>query len=224
MPSYAPDQAPIVIETAPHPDAVVIWMHGLGADGHDFESIVPALGLPDPTAIRFIFPNAPVRPVTINNNMPMRAWYDIVALGGSAREDEQGIRESGQMIAAMVDEQIAQGIDSRRIVIAGFSQGGAIALFAGTRCQKPLAGVMALSTYLVLGETLAEERSTANQEVPILMVHGVHDQVVPLDRGRQAQQALEALDYKVQWEDYPMAHEVCMPEVQVISAWLQEVL
>lgn len=224
MPGSNTDDAPIIIETAPHPDAAVIWLHGLGADGHDFESIVPAIGLPDPTAIRFIFPNAPIRPVTINNGMPMRAWYDIIAIGGGAREDEAGIRQSGEIVTAMVDEQIAAGIDARRIVIAGFSQGGAIALFAGARCKQALAGVMALSTYLVLGDKLANEKSEASLEVPILMIHGVHDQVVPLDRGRHAQQSLEALDYEVQWEDYPMGHEVCMPEVQVISEWLQKIL
>ena len=224
MPAYAPDAAPIVIETAPHPDAAVIWMHGLGADGHDFESIVPALGLPDPSAIRFIFPNAPVRPVTINNNIPMRAWYDIITLGGGAREDEQGIRESGDYINTLIDEQIALGIESNRIVVAGFSQGGAIALYVGTRASQPLAGIMALSTYLVLGDQLASASTPASREQPILMVHGAHDQVVPMDRGLQARQLLEAQGHQVQWHDYPMAHEVCMPEVQVISAWLQQVL
>lgn len=224
MPAYAPDAAPIIVETAPHPDAAVIWMHGLGADGHDFEAIVPALGLPDPMAIRFIFPNAPVRPVTINNNIPMRAWYDIIALGGGAREDEEGIRESGDQVNALIEQQMAQGIESSRIVIAGFSQGGAIALYAGTRTTRPLAGVMALSTYLVLGGQLAAESTAASREVPVLMVHGAHDQVVPMDRGLQARQQLEEQGYEVQWHDYPMAHEVCMPEVQVISAWLQQVL
>lgn len=217
-------EAPVVLETAPHPDATVIWLHGLGADGHDFESIVPALELPDPMAIRFIFPHAPVRPVTLNNNIPMRAWYDIIAMGGNAREDEEGIRQSGDLVAAMIEEQVAAGIDSKRIIVAGFSQGGAIALYAGTRSERPLAGIMALSTYLVLADKLAGEKTAANQEVPVLMVHGLHDQVVLIDRGRQAQHALEESDYDVQWEDYPMAHEVCMPEIEVISAWLQRVL
>ncbi len=214
-------EAPVIIETGPHPDATVIWLHGLGADGHDFETIVPALDLPAPAAIRFIFPHAPVRPVTLNNGMPMRAWYDIISLGGGARQDEEGIRASGDMVHAMIEEQVAAGIDPSRIVIAGFSQGGAIALYAGTRSERKLAGIMALSTYLVLADKLAAERTTVAAQVPILMVHGLHDQVVPLDRGRQARQALEALDYDVQWHDYPMGHEVCMPEVQEISAWLQ---
>lgn len=217
-------EAPVVIETGPHPDATVIWLHGLGADGHDFETIVPALDLPAPAAIRFIFPHAPVRPVTLNNGMPMRAWYDIISLGGNARQDEEGIRASGDLVHAMIEEQVAAGIDPARIVVAGFSQGGAIALYAGTRSERKLAGIMALSTYLVLGDKLAAERTAASAEVPILMVHGLHDQVVPLDRGRQARQALEALDYEVQWHDYPMGHEVCMPEVQEISAWLQRLL
>ncbi|MFK7963742.1 MAG: alpha/beta hydrolase [Burkholderiaceae bacterium] len=222
--TVTPQDPPIVLETGPHPDAAVIWLHGLGADGHDFEAIVPALGLPEPMAIRFIFPHAPVRPVTLNNGMAMRAWYDIIALGGQAREDDEGIRASGQVIEEMIDQQIASGISANRIVIAGFSQGGAIALYAGTRSTQRLAGVMALSTYLVLADKLAEEKSSENQDVPILMVHGLHDQVVPLERGRMALDALQSQDYSVQWEDYPMGHEVCMPEVQVISKWLQTVL
>lgn len=222
--TLTPQDPPIVLETGPHPDAAVIWLHGLGADGHDFESIVPALALPEPLAVRFIFPNAPVRPVTLNNGMAMRAWYDIIALGGGAREDEEGIRASGDAVQAMIDEQIASGIEAGRIVVAGFSQGGAIALYAGARSKQRLAGVMALSTYLVLADKLAGEKSAENQDVPVLMVHGLHDQVVPLDRGRMAHEALKAQGYEVQWEDYPMGHEVCMPEVEKISEWLQRVL
>lgn len=222
--TLTPQDPPIILETGPHPDAAVIWLHGLGADGHDFESIVPALGLPEPLAVRFIFPNAPVRPVTLNNGIAMRAWYDIIALGGNSREDEEGIRASGDAVQAMIDDQIASGIEAGRIVVAGFSQGGAIALYAGARSKQRLAGVMALSTYLVLADKLADEKSAENQDVPVLMVHGLHDQVVPLDRGRMAHEALKAQGYEVQWEDYPMGHEVCMPEVEQISKWLQRVL
>lgn len=216
--------APIVVETGAHPDAAVIWMHGLGADGHDFEPIVPALELPAPMAVRFIFPNAPIRPVTINNGFPMRAWYDIISLGGQGPEDREGIAASAASVDALIEQQIAAGIPPARIVLAGFSQGGAIALYAGTRSRHKLAGIMALSTYLVLADSLGAERTDESAEVPILMVHGTHDQVVPYDRGSQARAALEQQGYAVQWHEYPMAHEVCMPEVQEISAWLQRIL
>jgi phospholipase/carboxylesterase len=208
----------IQIETGSQPQAAVIWLHGLGADGHDFEPIVPELRLAKP--VRFVFPHAPVRAVTINQGMRMRAWYDILQLGGGP-EDEAGLRASQKLTEELIR---AQAMPAERIVLAGFSQGGAIALLAGLRYGERLAGIMALSTYLPLAGTLAAERAPANADVPIFMAHGQYDDLIPLQRAQASRERLEKLGYAVEWHDYPMPHSVCAPEVADISAFLARVL
>ena len=208
----------IEITTGDAPRLAVLWLHGLGADGHDFEPIVPELGLRFP--VRFVFPHAPVRPVTINGGMQMRAWYDILGFDRRAKEDAAGIRASAAAIAELIDREIERGMSSDRIVLAGFSQGGAIALHTALRETRPLAGVLALSTYLPLAATVASERSAANAGLPIFIAHGTDDPVLPLELGETSRRALEALGYAVDWHAYPMAHSVCMEEVSAIGAWL----
>jgi phospholipase/carboxylesterase len=206
----------VEIETGPDPAAAVIWLHGLGADGHDFEPIVPELELAQP--VRFVFPHAPVRPVTINQGMRMRAWYDIFQLGGGP-EDEAGIRASQKMLEALIEKE-----SGRKIVLAGFSQGGAIVLQTALRHPGRLAGVLALSSYLPLAGTLAKERSEASQELPIFMAHGQFDDIIPLRRAEASRDALIALGYKVDWHAYPMPHSVCAPEIADIGEFLGRVL
>ena len=213
----------IEVESGPRPDAAVLWLHGLGADGHDFGPVVPELRLPDRLAVRFVFPHAPVRPVTINMGARMRAWYDIQQLGGG-KEDEAGIRDSQQLLEGLIRGEMSRGIAPDRIVLAGFSQGGAIALQTALRHQDRLAGVLALSTYLPLAAQLEAERSTANRELPIFMAHGWHDPMIPIDRARHSRQALEGLGYRVEWREYPMPHSVCAEEISDISGWLAKVL
>jgi phospholipase/carboxylesterase len=214
-------EAAVVLEPATTPDAAVIWLHGLGADGYDFVPIVEELRLPSTMPVRFIFPHAQPRPVTINNGFVMRAWYDITSLGPDRKEDEGGIRESADVVRKYVEQENARGIVSNRIVIAGFSQGGAIALQAALRHPQRLAGVMALSTYLPLQQTLAAEAAPANRDVPILVCHGLRDGVVPATMGKAARDTLQGLGYPVEWQAYPMEHQVCMEEVLDISKWLQ---
>jgi phospholipase/carboxylesterase len=211
----------VEIETGSPPRAAVIWLHGLGADGHDFEPIVPELRLKQ--AVRFVFPHAPEQPVTINQGMRMRAWYDIFQFGGG-REDDKGIRASQALIEKMISEEVKRGISENKIVLAGFSQGGAIALQTALRYPKPLAGVMALSTYLPLAATLPAERAAANAEVPILMAHGSYDDIIPIQRARDSRSFLEKLGYRIEWHDYPMPHSVCGEEVRDISAFLAKLL
>jgi phospholipase/carboxylesterase len=208
----------IEITTGDAPRLAVLWLHGLGADGHDFEPIVPELRLR--FAVRFVFPHAPVRPVTINGGMQMRAWYDILGFDRRAKEDAAGIRASAAAVAELVDREIERGMPSDGIVLAGFSQGGAIALHTALRESRPLAGVLALSTYLPLAATLARERNAANAAIPLFMAHGTDDPVLPLELAENSRRALEALDYAVDWHAYPMAHSVCMEEVGAIGAWL----
>lgn len=205
------------------PDATVIWMHGLGADGHDFEPIVAALDLPPRLAVRFVFPHAPVRPVTINNGMSMRAWYDIFSLGGG-HEDEAGLRATQQHIESLIAHERARGIAADRIVLAGFSQGGAVALMTALRFPERLAGVMALSTYLPLVEKLAAERQLMNADLPVFMAHGKEDEIISIDRATSSRDALMALGYPVEWVSYAMGHAVCPQEVADIGAWLGRVL
>jgi len=211
------------IETAPHPGAAVIWLHGLGADGHDFEPIVPELGLPASKPVRFVFPNAPLRPVTINMGMRMPAWYDIVQLGGGP-EDESGIRESQGILEDLISIQLMRGIAANRIVLAGFSQGGAIALQTGLRHPERLAGLLALSTYLPLAAKLEKQRAAANQDLPIFMAHGAYDEMIPIDRALRSRDALQALGYAPEWREYPMAHSVCPQEIADIAAFLLGIL
>ena len=213
----------IEIETGARPDAAVIWLHGLGADGHDFEPIVPELRLPAALQLRFIFPHASVRPVTINQGMRMRAWYDIFQFG-PGREDEAGIGESARAVLQLIDEQIKRGINSRRIVLAGFSQGGAIALHTALRYSSPLAGVLALSTYLPLAVSLQDELKEANRQVPIFIAHGTYDDVIPLQRAEQSRKALGDAGFSVKWRTYPMAHSVCAEEIADIASFLAKIL
>ena len=208
----------IEITTGDAPRLAVLWLHGLGADGHDFEPIVPELRLRLP--VRFVFPHAPVRPVTINGGMQMRAWYDILGFSAQAKEDSAGIRASAAAVTELVDREIERGMPAERIVLAGFSQGGAIALHTALRDPRPLAGVLALSTYLPLAATLASERSAANASIPLFMAHGTDDPVLSFELAETSRLALEALGYDVDWHAYPMEHSVCMDEVRAIGAWL----
>jgi phospholipase/carboxylesterase len=211
----------VVLNPSVSATAAVIWLHGLGADGFDFVPIVNELRLPATLPVRFVFPHAAPRPVTINNGFVMRAWYDILGFGAGRPEDEAGIRQSEEVVRQYVEREVAGGIATGRIVIAGFSQGGAIALQAGLRYPQRLAGIMALSTYLPLRATVTSEASGANRDVPILMCHGLRDPIVPAELGKASRDALQALGYPVEWQSYPMEHQVCMEEVVDISNWLQ---
>jgi len=217
----------IEIETAKNPTAAVIWMHGLGADGNDFVAIVNELELDGAPPIRFVFPHAPMRPVTINNGHVMRAWYDVSLgdlEGKSRRPDAVGVHDSQEQINALIGREGKRGVAAEKIVLAGFSQGGAIALQAGLRYPKKLAGIMALSTYLPLADTLPQEAADANKTAPIFMAHGLFDPVVPLMMGAGAMTFLTGLGYRVEWKQYPMQHSVCPQEIEDIGAWLRKVL
>jgi phospholipase/carboxylesterase len=214
----------VELETGRSPTAAVIWLHGLGADGHDFEPIVPELDLPDALAVRFVFPHAPMQAVTINGGAVMRAWYDVYALEGQRREDAAGVRASQSKVEELIAREQARGIPSARLVLAGFSQGGAIALQTGLRHGERLAGIMALSTYLPVASTLAAEASAANRAVPIFMAHGLDDPLIPIERAAMSRRQLEAAGYAIEWHEYPMAHAVCMEEIADVSAWLQRIL
>jgi phospholipase/carboxylesterase len=214
----------IEIETAPAPRASVIWLHGLGADGHDFVPIVPELDLPASLAVRFVFPHAPMRPVTINGGMVMRAWYDVVDAGGARREVEAGVRQSQGQIEALVARERARGTPAGSLVLAGFSQGGAMALHTGLRHPERLAGLMALSCFLPAAETVAAEAAAANRETPVFMAHGTHDPLIPLARGREARDLLTTLGYRVEWRQYPMPHAVCAEEIADLARWLRATL
>ena len=211
------------LETGARPTAAVIWLHGLGADGHDFESIVPELDLPDTPAVRFVFPHAPMQPVTINGGAVMRAWYDVYSLEGVRREDEAGVRRSQATVEALIAREIDRGIPAARIVLAGFSQGGAIALHTGLRHSQPLAGILALSTYLPLASSLADEASPANRAVRIFMAHGRFDALIPIERAMLSRDALRKAGYDMEWHEYPMEHAVCYEEIADIGAWLRRV-
>lgn len=218
----------VEVATGPAPTASVIWMHGLGADGYDFVSIVKELqvntlpGLEG--GVRFIFPHAPTRPVTINNGYVMRAWYDIKLIDLVRQEDEPGIRESQGQIEALIAQEEKRGIPARRIVLAGFSQGGAITLQTGLRHPERLAGLMVLSSYLPLAASVEAEAGAANRDVPIFMAHGTRDPVVQLPRATTSREQLEKLGYKPEWHEYPMEHSVCLEEVQAMREWLGKVL
>lgn len=202
--------------------AAVIWLHGLGADGHDFVPIVPELGLSPTFAVRFVFPHATQRPVTLNGGMRMRAWFDLLGLTRTDAQDEAGIRASALQINALIDAQVAAGVTRTRIVIAGFSQGGALALHVGLRQREGVAGLMILSAYLPLEKTLATELTAAGRATPVLMCHGRHDPILSLSMGVHSRDLLQALGVAVQWHDYPMAHEVSRAEISDISAWLAQ--
>ena len=214
----------VTVETGPTPRFTIIWMHGLGADGHDFEPLVPELlddGMP---ALRFVFPHAPVRPVTINNGYQMRAWYDIIGIDRRSAEDFKGIGESADSIGGLIHREHARGIDSDHILLAGFSQGGAMALHLATRHPDKFAGVIALSCYLPLAGELAQSGSTANQPTPIFMAHGTQDPVVPYMLGDESRRLLESAGFSIEWHAYPMAHSLCAEEVSDLRSWLKRVV
>ncbi|MEW6562613.1 MAG: dienelactone hydrolase family protein [Pseudomonadota bacterium] len=210
----------ILLDTAPSPRYCVIWLHGLGADGEDFVPIVDEMTLPTP--VRFIFPHAPKQPVTINGGFVMRAWYDIIASDIGAQQDEAGIRASQAEIEKLIAQEVARGIPPERIFLAGFSQGGAIALHTGLRHAARLGGILALSTYLPLADTLPEEASEAAHATPVFMAHGRSDPIVPYSLGHRSAEALRGLGYTLEWHEYPMPHSVCMEEVRDIEAWLAQ--
>ena len=214
----------VEIESGPNPTSAVIWLHGLGADGNDFAAVVPQLQLSGCQAIRFIFPHAPIMPVTINGGYEMTAWYDILGANLLSQQDAVGIKRSEHAIAALIDRELDRGILLQNVVLAGFSQGCAMALHTGLRYKQKLAGIVALSGYLPLANSLAHERSQANANTPIFMAHGTHDPVVVMDRGEVSKNTLIALGYSVQWRTYAMAHSVHPEELADISKFLKEVL
>jgi phospholipase/carboxylesterase len=211
----------VVIDPHLGATASVIWLHGLGADGHDFEPVVPELGLGG-APIRFIFPHAPERPVTINMGYVMRAWYDITAPDLSQGQDEAGTRESEQQLRTWIEHEKARGILPERIILAGFSQGGAIVLHTGLRYPERLGGIMALSTYLPLADSVADEKHAANAGLPIFMAHGTQDPIIPLPLAEQSRETLRELGHTVEWHQYPMQHSVCLEEIGAIAQWLRE--
>ncbi|MFQ5936180.1 MAG: alpha/beta hydrolase [Acidiferrobacterales bacterium] len=213
-------EPPLEIATAPGATASVIWLHGLGADGHDFEPVVPALRLPNTLPVRFVFPHAPTRSVTINSGFVMRAWYDIVPAAEGFSENPDHVRQAEEILRSLVERELSRGIPAARIVLAGFSQGGAIALHTGLRYPQRLAGIMALSAYLALAETLPDERHVINADIPIFMAHGEQDPLIPLSRAQRSRELLQGLGYEVDWHVYPMPHTVCAPEVEDIRVWL----
>jgi phospholipase/carboxylesterase len=214
----------VEIETGRNPTGTVLWLHGLGADGHDFAPIVPQLVESHERPLRFVFPHAPVRPVTINGGMAMRAWYDILGFNRGVPHDDVGIRASDVEVRALIQRENQRGIPANRIVLGGFSQGGAISLFSGPRYPEKLAGIMALSCYMLLEDLLPAERSKANYTTPVFLAHGNQDPVVDFRRGLEAKQLLEAGGYPVEWHPYPMPHSVCPQEVADIANWLRKVL
>lgn len=212
-----------VVELNPRtaPVAVVIWLHGLGADGHDFEPIVPELRLPSSLPVRFVFPHAPEIAVTAFGGQRARAWFDFNPAAGA---DLPGLKVSGARIRDLIQNEIDNGMPAERILLAGFSQGGVMAFHAGLYYPKPLAGILALSTFMADSDALGSAAAAANSRIPILMCHGQHDSVLPMSLGKTSLAALKGAGYHVEWREYPMAHEVCREEIQDISRWLQAVL
>ena len=217
----------VEVESGASPEGSVIWLHGLGADGHDFEAIVPELGLSRKLSLRFVFPHAPMRPVTINGGMTMRAWYDILTLERGGPQDEAGIRQSGRLLEMLIEREHQRDIPHDKIVLAGFSQGGAIALHTALRYPHRLAGLMALSTWLPLQDSFETEvvgnTQAQSQELPVFMAHGSFDPMLPMALGQQSRETLEKAGYTVEWHDYPMAHAVCAEEIAAIRNWLLSV-
>ena len=216
-------QMPETVEvvTGENPEGSVIWLHGLGADGHDFEPIVPELRLPASLPLRFVFPHAPVQPVTINGGMAMRSWYDILSLDTEGRADRAGVLQSSALLEGLIAREIERGIAPEKIVIAGFSQGGAIALQTALLTEHNLAGLMALSTYLAIPDEV--ENAVSRRDLPIFMAHGNVDPVLRPEWGRASRDKLISAGYKVDWHEYPMAHAVCPEEIADISNWLREI-
>ena len=220
----APAADTVEVEPRGAADAAVVWMHGLGADAHDFESLVPELELEPDARVRFVFPNAPVRPVTINAGHSMRAWFDVAGFDRRSPQDERGIRESHAAIAALVERERERGVEAARILVAGFSQGGAMALFSGLRFPERLGGVVALSTYLPLAGALHAEAHAANAGLPVFMAHGTFDPIVPMVLGEESRDALQARGYAVEWHAYPMPHSVSAEAVADLRRFLLSVL
>ena len=214
----------VELESAPQPTVAIIWMHGLGADANDFVPIVKELDLRGAPGIRFVFPNAPTMPVTINGGYVMRSWYDILGTDIAKREDEKGLRISQQRIEQLIERENARGIPSERIILAGFSQGCAMTLQTGLRQSKKLAGLLCLSGYVPLRDVVAAERHAANQHTPIFLAHGRADQVIQIQRAEQSRDLLKELGYQVEWHEYMMPHSVCPEEVGDISLWLKKIL
>ncbi len=210
----------VEIETAANPKHAVIWLHGLGADGHDFEPIVPELVDRAWPALRFVFPHAPVRPVTVNGGMPMRAWYDIAGMEIAQRQDEAGMRASIAQVEELIAREQARGVAAENIILAGFSQGGAVVLAGGVRHAQKLGGIVALSTYLPLAEKTAAEADAVNRAIPIFQAHGSVDPIVPQTLGAMSRDHLQRLGYAVEWHSYPMAHQVCAEEIADLRRWL----
>jgi len=210
----------VEISTGEDIEASIIWLHGLGADGHDFEPMVPQMRLEGVLAARFIFPHAPVRPVTLNGGMPMRAWYDLVSLERNSPQDLAGIDDSAATVTRLIEQERKRGVPDDKIVIAGFSQGGAVALHTALRHTKRLGGLIALSTYLPKAESLDAEASQANRDLPVFMAHGTQDPVVAPSLGEASFRHLEGLGYSVKWRTYPMPHAVCPQEIDHIRTWL----
>ncbi len=213
----------LTVETGDCPDASIIWLHGLGADGHDFEPIVPELGLPETLSVRFIFPHAPPMPVTLNGGYIMPAWYDIRQSDLGIEHDRDGVRQSERAIRMLIEQERMHGIASGRIILAGFSQGGAMALHVGLRQDEPLAGIMALSCYLLLPEE-TDRFTQASRQTPVFMAHGVEDPVVPFALGDACRRRLEQLGYHIEWHSYPMQHSVCAGEILDIGRWISQAL
>jgi phospholipase/carboxylesterase len=211
----------VEVATGPEPVGSVIWLHGLGADGHDFEPIVPELQLPDDLPLRFVFPHAPIRPVTINGGMHMRAWYDIISLDSEGRADADGVRESTAILEALIAREIERGVPAKKIVIAGFSMGGAIAMHTALHTGHRLAGLMALSTYLPIPGDV--EASDGSRDLPVFAAHGTFDPMVLHQWGKASADSLAAAGFAVEWHDYPMQHAVCAEEIQDIRAWFLRV-
>jgi len=218
------DEPPVVVETGPRPNASIIWLHGLGADGHDFEALIPELRLPPRTAWRFVFPHAPYRPVTINGGYVMRAWYDIAMTEHGFEQNAEHIRESEKILQGLIANEVRQGAPAARIVLAGFSQGGAIALHTGLRYPERLAGILSLSAPVPFAEQLLGEVHSANAPVPIFMAHGTDDRMVPFTLGEQVRRLMEARGLSLDWHAYGMGHTVVPDEIRDIARWLERVL
>jgi phospholipase/carboxylesterase len=216
---HNPDTVEVV--SGENPVGSVIWLHGLGADGHDFEAIVPELKLPKNLALRFVFPHAPVQAVTVNGGMEMRSWYDIVSFDAEGRANREDLQRSSAFLDSLIGREIERGIEARKIVIAGFSQGGAVAINTALHTQHDIAGLMALSTYIAIPDSI--EDAVSRKDLPIFMAHGSFDPVLRLDWGRESAEQLKTVGYSVEWHEYPMAHAVCPPEIDDISAWLTRI-
>lgn len=211
----------VVIDSVKKTDAIIVWMHGLGADGYDFVDVIPYLELPKSHGIRFIFPHAPQMPVTLNGGMVMPSWYDIASLTLEGNQDEVGLKKSQQAISALIDKTITEGIQAERHLLIGFSQGGALALQTGLRFPQKVGGIAALSSYLPLHTLLKVQRHEANTQTPIFMAHGRFDPLLPYGVGKQSYSYLKELHYDVSWHEYDMAHEVCLPELKDLGRWIR---